>query len=586
MSDERLGAVIEIIDDASRPMDNIIRVEKALEKQTQELAKMFGKLNETLNVTRTVSNAERDLTRLQRQVSTTEKVLGGLRKGVNIAIKVTDLATKPITSIGKKLFSLNGMLVAAATGYAAQNAVKSTVGQALEFDLTKKQLEYVAKNRGLNGKNIMNLAQQTSLTSMFSQKEIYDTFAGMLSYAKKDNQTKQLTDMAQLLAYTDPMQGMSGAKVAIQELLGGDAKSLYMRFEKIPKAVADKLATYADKNPITKGNNLDGFIKLFNDSMKSTGYDKNFVHAMESTSYGKYLSSMENIQTVLRKIGEAALPNVTRMIDKFNAKMNNGGIEKISKLFGKLSLSISKVADRALDGLIKNAPKIGKKLDSIFTSFSKTVDDLLSGKKSFGDAVNEWLGKGLEALNSFVSTNQAAITATMDTFTEYIIGVLQAHTGDFVSAGAGIGKAILDGILQGIGNKLTNIPGLKQLGQLSEWTGKSDNVVAKVLGGGLQAYDKQKLKDQHIKDSQRMHRQARAIGGIVQRDNTPTLLHRGEEVKTQREVTRDKFSPKSSGVVVNMYGTVVREEADIDKIGNKFLKNLVKHNVSFGGAND
>lgn len=68
-----------------------------------------------------------------------------------------------------------------------------------------------------------------------------------------------------------------------------------------------------------------------------------------------------------------------------------------------------------------------------------------------------------------------------------------------------------------------------------------------------------------------------AFGGTIQKNDTLTRLHQGERVLTKREVNQmDRGMIGTSGIVVNMNGVTVREEADIKRIAREFVREFNK----------
>jgi hypothetical protein len=594
---EKLSAQISVEDKASKKLDNIT---KSMTRQNNELMKMkvsMEKLrsqsNKRTELKVNTKKAENDVTRLT-------KTLIGLQK-------VAARTGRALGGIGSSLTpSMGGIIGGAATagaaGYGIQRATSSTVGKSLEFNMISKQIELIGKTRKLDGQKVMDLAEQTSLTSIFDQSEIYNAFAGMMSYSKNEGQVKKLADMAQLLAYTDPLQGMGGGKIAIQELLSGDAKSLYMRFEKIPKSIADELATFADKNDLTKGGNLDKFIDLFNTRMTSTGFDQNFVKEIENTPYGKWLSVMENIQVTQRKIGDAALPRVIKMIDKFNNAMKNGGVDRTAKLFGKLADNIAKLGERGLESFIKNAPKLEKGLDKLFDKFGDTVDGFLSGDLTLDKAVKGWITGGITALDTAIKDNQKTIESSINSLVGFTVNVIETNTPSLASAGVSLGAALAKGIVDGIAsNPIISTLAGAGLGALigGPWgaifgafaglgVGAGDKITTGLRNADKKADEKSDLAADIYSGRKGnlggKNAELRAIGERrVPRDNSPYLLHEGERVLTKQQANQQ--DNKIQGQVLVTGNTfVVREEADIQKIAKELVRQIELHRVNFGGA--
>ena len=57
-------------------------------------------------------------------------------------------------------------------------------------------------------------------------------------------------------------------------------------------------------------------------------------------------------------------------------------------------------------------------------------------------------------------------------------------------------------------------------------------------------------------------------------DNYPANLHQGEKVLTKREANDYENRGSNNGIVINLNGITVREEADIDLMIGKLVKKL------------
>lgn len=68
-----------------------------------------------------------------------------------------------------------------------------------------------------------------------------------------------------------------------------------------------------------------------------------------------------------------------------------------------------------------------------------------------------------------------------------------------------------------------------------------------------------------------------AVGlNYVPYDNFPALLHQGERVLTASQARQQDQGGGSGSIVINMPGTVIREEADIERIGQKVLERVIQ----------
>jgi hypothetical protein len=597
---ERLEAQISVDDKASKKLETMFnsmtkqmnKMDKVMKNNDAQMLRMKTSMEKLRVQGNKKIEPKVDTKKAQGEVNRLTKALVGLQK-------VAGGTGRVLGGMGSALTpSMGGIIGGAATvgaaGYGMSQAVSSTVGQSLEYNMISKQVELIGKTRKLDGKKVMDLADQTSLTSIFDNKEILNTFAGMMSYSKNENQVKKLADMAQLLAYTDPMQGMSGGKLAIQELLSGDAKSMYMRFEKVPKAVADELATFADKNNLTKGNNLDKFIDLFNKRMTSTGFDQNFVKEIENTPYGKWLSGIENVQITLRKIGDATLPRVTKMLDKFNDAMKNGGIDRTSRLFGKLADNIGKLAERGLDSFISNAPKLEKGLDKWFTKFGNTVDGFLSGDLTLDKMLNNWITGGINGLDKAITDNQKTIENSISTMIQFSVSAIEKNTSTLVEAAVKLGAATAKGLVNGLASDpiASAIVGMTVGGTVAgPWGMLVGGLSATAASSGYVMNKDPKVKalfdDLQINSispdfSSPIPFPKKAVGmKRVPYNNYPALLHEGERVLTKQEANQ---SNKPAGVTVQVGDVHIHNEMDYQTFIKRLVNDISDARVVFGGS--
>ena len=75
-----------------------------------------------------------------------------------------------------------------------------------------------------------------------------------------------------------------------------------------------------------------------------------------------------------------------------------------------------------------------------------------------------------------------------------------------------------------------------------------------------------------------------AFGGTITKNDTLTRLHQGEKILTKGEANRYNKGNNGNGVVINMNGVTIREEADIKKVAKSLVRELNNQKISFGGS--
>lgn len=78
-------------------------------------------------------------------------------------------------------------------------------------------------------------------------------------------------------------------------------------------------------------------------------------------------------------------------------------------------------------------------------------------------------------------------------------------------------------------------------------------------------------------DTGRWHSYASGLGRVPY-DNYPAVLHQGERVLTAAEARR--YNRGGGSIQIIMNGTVIREEADVERIGDQFLSRLIQARVA------
>jgi hypothetical protein len=75
----------------------------------------------------------------------------------------------------------------------------------------------------------------------------------------------------------------------------------------------------------------------------------------------------------------------------------------------------------------------------------------------------------------------------------------------------------------------------------------------------------------------------KAFGGTITKNDTLARLHQGEKVLTKGEANRMNDS-KGQGIVINMNGVTIREEADVKRIAKSLVRELKNQQVTFTGG--
>lgn len=225
----------------------------------------------------------------------------------------------------------------------------------------------------------------------------------------------------------------------------------------------------------------------------------------------------------------------------------DNSVEQVSQLPGRISGFLTNTKDRAVE-----------KLKSVAISFKEwfatAKNDALSSIKEIPGAIAGYLAE--------IPGKVAGVISTVYTkFRELGAAIPRAIAEGFNSAKESLGKAVswaIDKVVGGAGN-------LKDLGVRAASSFGSGYVQGRTSGGNQEAGEGR-------------------YNGIkyVPRDGYQIRAHRGERVLTAKENKEYNKGGGGRAIAINMYGTVIREEADVDRLAEKMVRKFIA--AGEGGA--
>lgn len=161
---------------------------------------------------------------------------------------------------------------------------------------------------------------------------------------------RQLNQISQLLSLRDPVQGIEGATIALQELFSGDPVSLRRRFE-LPAS---------DINEIAKASgNASKQIRMLTQVLAEQGITLDVLNARLNTTaqtYDQLSANAENLSIITGQQAASFFENQADQLNKFIAVINSGGIQ---------DLDVSK--ENPINALIMSAINLNARLISQIT---------------------------------------------------------------------------------------------------------------------------------------------------------------------------------------------------------------------------
>jgi hypothetical protein len=524
-----LKAVIRIVDNATAPLKRIQRQAQQLQRTTEQV---------------------RRSTELWRDAN------GRLRDSMGRFAAETRKANLNLKQLGNGLRSTGGFVrgltgqftaLAAAVGgaVAAKKIFDSTIVEAAKFENSQVVIRAMFDDRKAADSYMNMLERFAAVSPVLNSQDMFENSKSFISTSKNLGQLEKMWNLTERLVAIDPLQGVSGAVLALKEFFSGDVVSLVERFE-LPRA---ELKAIKDLPLDQKLKELD---KFFN----KIGATNKLVKEMGGTTLGLWNRIKETVAVVLRNMGMPALDKIRVFLDGVVKALDKSGTNNEFVKFGQDMLA------GITEGFISAAKGVGRLAKSIIDNpeFQRLKD--VKAKVSFVienlfSRFNAWLNSGgREQITKMVSTVTGIIAEGLTAATPYLVSIS-------AQVGYAIGKGIVDAAKDYVKNHPVTAILTPQVSDDRDFVmNRARNWLIKK--GVEHFFGKPKGKHYH---------------GLsyVPYDGYTASLHRGERIltaKENREYTRGGGGAKSVVITGNTF--VVREEADIRKIAGQLADLLAE----------
>ena len=336
-------------------------------------------------------------------------------------ISLTIRATTVLATVGAVVA---GVGIALATKFA-----KGLMATRESFYLIETALTGVVKNAGQVQK-ISDWAMKYAATYPAMYGDVMDTMKGLSMmpslkpmFVKGDVAAmEKVMNIVQSLAAMDPQQGVKGAQLAMREALSGNWRSLQMRFELRPQAVAEAAGLSMEELKTDPGKAieaLDAFTRL------NVGAD------------------------TLRKSAESLGVQWGNLGDKYDIFLNKIGKMGAYRRLVEFLMKMNDMWDKLLES--DAAQKFGQNISSVFESVIGSVESIMTGidweGKGIFDGIIEAGRKTINKIGEVFEGAGKVLTAALDVAIIYMAKAL-AFSAEYVffPVGVAIGKGILSGL--------------------------------------------------------------------------------------------------------------------------------------------
>lgn len=213
------------------------------------------------------------------------------------------------SGIGGLMGALSGVGLAAQGLGSIVDAAKGVgsalgVGLASEMEMTKAQFMAFTKDAGKT-EEILALVRKEAASTPFAFQEMAKATAALQTSAKQANEPLlDLVRTGEILAASNPAEGLEGAAFALKEAVSGDFTSIIERFN-LPRQMINQLK--AEGVPA---------LEVVRRAMKEMGLDMDLVGNLAKTTSGRFSSFQDAVDTVRIAVGQPILEALGVQLDR------------------------------------------------------------------------------------------------------------------------------------------------------------------------------------------------------------------------------------------------------------------------------
>ncbi len=302
-----------------------------------------------------------------------------------------------------------------ATAAGAMAGAVGTFGLSMNNQMEQVSAQLMAFTKdGAKTAEILDMIRERAAKTPFSFEQMATAAAGLMPAAKAAGESLEgLIETAEILAASNPAQGLEGAAFALREAVSGDFVSLMERFN-LPRTMINQLKEEGLPN-----------LEIVRRAMLGVGYDADLVSNLAQTATGRWSTFKDTLQGLAATITQPIFDRLS------------GGLGGVNDWLERMKPRLEEVAVRIGDWLAENADKAATALGKIIPVIADTV-------RTLAPVVRSMLAYG---------TSMAENLA---------IGLIQG-AGYIVTALTGIGEIIASWLKPGSPPKL--LPDLDQWGQ-------------------------------------------------------------------------------------------------------------------------
>lgn len=350
--------------------------------------------------------------------------LEGIGKAASAPIRALGGLTDMLGKVG-----LAGMGIQALAGSARGLGDALGIGLNVEMENIRAQLVAFTKDGQLADSILQDITEEASKTP-FAFDAMARATAGLFPVAKQSGAAlMDLVRQAEILAASNPAEGLDGAAFALREAVSGDFTSVIERFN-LPRQLINQL----------KEEGVPA-LEIVSRAMQAMGYDMDLVNNLSQTASGRWSTLMDTIDGVRRTVSKSLFDNLSKELVGIQAFLDENS-ESISAFAAQIGQGIGNAAQRAIGF-------VGRLADGVraFLGYLQEGNQRDLMREWFGDAgpIIDEVVRGLKTIVSslgFVATDISKLLSGGISLSEFF-GRLRVDAGVLLAGAQRIGVALL-----------------------------------------------------------------------------------------------------------------------------------------------
>lgn len=545
-------------------------------------------------------------------------VMNNLFEGASMSIATKSLIPLAISAVtgvmetSMNIYKASSELVngAIVSGFRAgvnmlQNALSTFVPQTLQRGYDQAKLGAVLNDGSLASKLGAlgtNYAKNSSLSLQDMDFILPNLVMANKSTGVKNGQMESLVqkelEAVTKLNFKDAGQGAGvlGSLTAIQEMISGDYISLQRRFE-MGGASIDRIKAAAS-------NGVTAQIDQLNKELELMGVTSEALEKTQATMKGKLNFISETLTDVFTNPTTGLLASLLKPFNDVTNKvvefLKTGGGDSGNTKYNETTHMTDKVT--MLDSISNNFKSLLELVGNVAVKFGEAFyngiimqvdwEGLMGNVSNLLMSISSYFQPAFDILGQWIN----------DSFIPWIAKINELLQRSDIREGIlsyikGLTE-IADNSLLLVEKVIENAPAIADtvdaVSGFIESCISMVNLIVQILQAGKSEISKSRFdqygtnmnvgSDDKSKDKKKKG-QGKAVGmPYVPHDNYEVLLHKGERVLTAQQNKNYGNGTGSLGIEKIADTIIIREDADIDKIANAFVRKLKETQLSYGGA--